>query len=34
MTEVNEVLRNIVLQRSQYKKVIQSSCPAVPSAEL
>jgi hypothetical protein len=33
MTEVNVVLRNNVLERSQYEEVVQTSCPAVPSAE-
>jgi hypothetical protein len=33
MTEVNEVLRNNVLESSQYEEVVQTSCPSVPSAE-
>jgi hypothetical protein len=33
MKEVKEVLRNNGLERSQYEVVVQTSCPAVPSAE-
>jgi hypothetical protein len=33
MTEVNEVLRNNVVERSQYLELVQTSCAAVPSAE-
>ncbi|KDQ71698.1 apolipoprotein D-like [Zootermopsis nevadensis] len=34
MTEVNEVLGNNGLERSQYEDVVQTNCPAMPSAEL